>query len=82
MAIVIDKFIFGTFFASLFGFFVLCFLRRKHQNLENKQKFKEKAAFKTQNYNVQRPENSSGPDVIIVGAGVAGAALACTLGKV
>ncbi|OAY33574.1 squalene epoxidase 3 isoform X2 [Manihot esculenta] len=81
MAIVIDKFIFGTFFASLFGFFVLCFLRRKHQNLENKQKFKEKAAFKTQNYNVQRPENSSGPDVIIVGAGVAGAALACTLGK-
>ncbi|KAF2295656.1 hypothetical protein GH714_033436 [Hevea brasiliensis] len=52
------------------------------QNLENKQKFKEKAAFKTRNYKVRRPEDDSGPDVIIVGAGVAGAALACTLGKV
>ncbi|XP_058010408.1 squalene epoxidase 3 isoform X5 [Hevea brasiliensis] len=82
MAIVIDKFILGTFFASLFGFFLLCILRQKRQNRENKQKFKEKAAFKTRNCNVRRPEDDSGPDVIIVGAGVAGAALACTLGKV
>ncbi|KAJ9170526.1 hypothetical protein P3X46_018627 [Hevea brasiliensis] len=81
MAIVIDKFILGTFFASLFGFFLLCILRQKRQNRENKQKFKEKAAFKTRNCNVRRPEDDSGPDVIIVGAGVAGAALACTLGK-
>ncbi|KAF2295637.1 hypothetical protein GH714_033370 [Hevea brasiliensis] len=29
------------------------------QNLENKQKFKEKAAFKTRNYKVRRPEDDS-----------------------
>ncbi|KAF2283798.1 hypothetical protein GH714_015963 [Hevea brasiliensis] len=81
MAFVIDKFILGTFFASLCGFFLLCILRRNRQNLENKRKFKEKAVFKTQNDNVRTPEDGSGPDVIIVGAGVAGAALACTLGK-
>lgn len=82
MAFVIDKFILGTFFASISVFFLLCIFRRNHQNLKNEQKFKEKAAFKTQNDNVQRPEDGSDPDVIIVGAGVAGTALACTLGKV
>ncbi|OAY35639.1 squalene epoxidase 3 isoform X1 [Manihot esculenta] len=81
MAFVIDKFILGTFFASISVFFLLCIFRRNHQNLKNEQKFKEKAAFKTQNDNVQRPEDGSDPDVIIVGAGVAGTALACTLGK-
>ncbi|XP_037497987.1 squalene epoxidase 3 isoform X2 [Jatropha curcas] len=82
-AVVIDKYILGTFFASLFGLFLLCILRL---NFKNKNKSKDitttaTTTSTTQNDNVRRPENGSGRDVIIVGAGVAGAALAYTLGK-
>lgn len=85
----IDKYIVGTFFASLFAFTFLYILR---QNNKNKKKIKDKTTFKAQNNTILgrhdfngecSPEKiGSGSDIIIVGAGVAGAALAYTLGKV
>ncbi|XP_050205989.1 squalene epoxidase 3-like [Mercurialis annua] len=72
--------ILGTFFASLFGFVFLYNLRKK---IKNKKIINGNSAatLKTENYNARLHENGSADDVIIVGAGVAGAALAYTLGK-
>ncbi|KAL5753191.1 hypothetical protein ACOSQ2_023698 [Xanthoceras sorbifolium] len=82
----LDHYIVATFFASLFGFLLLFVLRRNN----NKKKLKKDATDnKIQSNIVQSsintgdssPETESGIDIIIVGAGVAGAALAHTLGK-
>ncbi|KAJ4714674.1 putative Squalene monooxygenase [Melia azedarach] len=85
MAALTDQYIVWTFFASLIGFFLLFILRL---NGKNKSK-KDTGNYKIQNDIVKRssndgdssPENDSRTDIIIVGAGVAGAALAHTLGK-
>ncbi|KAL9378697.1 hypothetical protein Peur_030032 [Populus x canadensis] len=83
MTVVIDKHnvLVGTFFAFLF----LYILR---QNIWKREKIRKRTTLKIQNdsaVSVLRHENgggfSSADDVIVVGAGVAGAALAYTLGK-
>ncbi|XVF61407.1 hypothetical protein PTKIN_Ptkin08bG0127100 [Pterospermum kingtungense] len=86
MEMVFDNYIVGTFLVSLFGF-VFHFILRRNNNIERKIK-KGSTEFKIQTDAVNGtnrreclPENGSGDDVIIVGAGVAGAALAYTLGK-
>ncbi|XP_065874196.1 squalene epoxidase 3-like [Euphorbia lathyris] len=78
MEVVFDTYIFGTFFASLFAFLLLYILR---PNVKKMEKIKQISFFNTQNDVALTPPNVSGTDVIIVGAGVAGAALAYTLGK-
>ncbi|KAK3211024.1 hypothetical protein Dsin_015730 [Dipteronia sinensis] len=84
----LDQYIVATLFASLFGFIFIFVLRR---NINNNKKLKKDAEDnnKIQSNIVQSsintgdssPEIGSGVDVIVVGAGVAGAALAHTLGK-
>ncbi|KAJ6732698.1 SQUALENE MONOOXYGENASE [Salix koriyanagi] len=83
MTVMIDKHsvLVGTFFAFLF----LYILRR---NTRTREEIRKRTTMRTQNDStvpVLRQENgggfSSGDDVIVVGAGVAGAALAYTLGK-
>ncbi|KAK9990837.1 hypothetical protein SO802_025822 [Lithocarpus litseifolius] len=85
--VVIDQHVLWTFFASLFGF-VLLYVIRPNNNANNRK-------LKKKNYPQQRVDSNSftdgefchvngsnsGTDVIVVGAGVAGAALAYTLGK-
>lgn len=87
--VVIDQHIVGIFVVSLLGFVLLFSIFR-----DVKSKSKSKANKKKDGRNsvgvqteVARSSDdvcnvSDGPDVIIVGAGVAGAALACTLAKV
>ncbi|GLU20166.1 hypothetical protein SLE2022_363780 [Rubroshorea leprosula] len=79
--VVVDQYSLGTLFASLFAFaLLLCGLQ---YNIR-KKKVKDPKAFQnhTQSYqSSDTPDTSAGTDVIIVGAGVAGAALAHTLGK-
>ncbi|EOA26359.1 hypothetical protein CARUB_v10022880mg [Capsella rubella] len=74
--IVLDRFFIGTFVASLFAFAFLYVLRRSSNDaIRNRSK-------KIGRLVVSRKDDSgTGIDVIIVGAGVAGAALAHTLGK-
>nr|AYN44138.1 squalene epoxidase [Tripterygium wilfordii] len=80
--VVIDRYIAGTFFASLLGLLLLCIFR-----FNDKQR---KATIKGSNATLKTtsstrgdysPDTGSGIDVIVVGAGVAGSALAYTLGK-
>ena len=78
--VMIDQYIFGCFAASLFGFALLYNLRRKiRRDVAGKD-----GCIKTSAAVAERMRQESGgdPDIIIVGAGVAGAALAYTLGKV
>lgn len=81
---VFDQYIMVAFFASLTGFLLLFFLRRN----DTKNTKKNAGTYKIQNDIVHSPvgngDHSSphGTDVIIVGAGVAGAALAHTFGNV
>lgn len=68
--------------ALLFGIVSLYGLR---SNLKTRRKSKEiwrKSSNNSGNDGLQSPETDGSTDVIIVGAGVAGAALACTLAKV
>nr|BAF79915.1 squalene epoxidase [Euphorbia tirucalli] len=78
MEVIFDTYIFGTFFASLCAFLLLFILRPKVKKMG---KIREISSINTQNDTAITPPKGSGTDVIIVGAGVAGAALACTLGK-
>ncbi|KAG6645818.1 hypothetical protein CIPAW_08G149600 [Carya illinoinensis] len=76
----------GAFFASLFGFVLLYSLRRRNCSSANKKQlmkksFPEVCAKQSFSDGESRQLEGSGTDVIIVGAGVAGAALAYTLGK-
>lgn len=91
----IDPYVVWTFFASLLGFLLLSVLRRRNYgNATAKDMGKVKNKNNTSENHISeecvtspgdgecRPEYGSGTDVIIVGAGVAGSALAHTLGKV
>ncbi|XVF15384.1 hypothetical protein REPUB_Repub09cG0147800 [Reevesia pubescens] len=87
MVMVFDNYLVGTFLVSIFGFVFLFILRRNNSNRKKKSE-KGSREFKIQTDSVNgtdigecSPENGSGDDVIIVGAGVAGSALAYTLGK-
>ncbi|KAG6646851.1 squalene epoxidase 3-like isoform X2 [Carya illinoinensis] len=84
--IVVDQHLIWTFFASLFCFVLLYTLRRRNSSNANKIKpkkknFPEDCANQRLADTECRLVDGSGTDVIIVGAGVAGAALAYTLGK-
>ncbi|XP_022740801.1 squalene monooxygenase-like isoform X2 [Durio zibethinus] len=86
MVMVFENFIVGTFLVSLFGFVFLFILRRKNNRKRKIEKGSREFKIQTDAVNSTdigqcSPENGFGDDVIIVGAGVAGAALAHTLGK-
>ncbi|XP_057784402.1 squalene epoxidase 3-like isoform X2 [Salvia miltiorrhiza] len=74
-----------TFFTFLFGVTALCVLRRKSIDSargKNDGMKRGGSEIRSNSSNGEcRPDEDSEPDVIIVGAGVAGAALAYTLGK-
>lgn len=83
MTVVIDKH--NVLVGAFFAFLILYILR---QNIWKREKIRKRTTLKIQNdsaVSVLRHENgggfSSADDVIVVGAGVAGAALAYTLGK-
>ena len=81
----IDQYIFGCFAASLFGFALLYNLRRKIRRNRGSKAAGKDECITTSAAAVAgglRQESGGEPDIIIVGAGVAGAALAYTLGKV
>ncbi|KAF8090123.1 hypothetical protein N665_0486s0021 [Sinapis alba] len=85
-AIEFDQFILATFFASLFAFVLVYVLRRSSRNDDANSNRSNKmnrglVVVSSQNDAVSTNLADSGIDVIIVGAGVAGAALAHTLGK-
>lgn len=93
--VAIDPYVVWSFFASLLGFLLLSVLRRRNYgNATAQDKGKVKNKNNTSENHISeecvkspgdgecRPEYGSGTDVIIVGAGVAGSALAHTLGKV
>ncbi|KAK1589370.1 hypothetical protein Q3G72_033328 [Acer saccharum] len=83
----LDQYIVVTLFASLFGFIFLFVLRRNNNNnklkkdAEDNNKIQSNIVQSSINTGDSSPEIASGVDVIVVGAGVAGAALAHTLGK-
>lgn len=86
--VMINQYIFGCFAASLLGFVFLYNLRRKVRRRGGSkaaagkdESVKTSAAAAAVSGGTQR-ESGGDPDIIIVGAGVAGAALAYTLGKV
>ncbi|KAL4377815.1 hypothetical protein GQ457_02G015480 [Hibiscus cannabinus] len=84
MAMVFDNYILGTFLLSLSTFLFLLLLRRNNKKSEkvSSREFKIKTdAVNGTSSGECSPESAFGDDVIIVGAGVAGAALAHTLGK-
>lgn len=82
--VAVDQYIIATFFASLAGFLLLFLLRRN----DKKTTKKDAGTYKIRNDIVHSSvgdgdySSPDGTDVIIVGAGVAGAALAHTFGKV
>ncbi|KAK4477432.1 hypothetical protein RD792_016653 [Penstemon davidsonii] len=78
-----DDYIVGTLFASLFAAVFIYVLRlRSHRIKKNEKVIDTGYEIQTNPTNGEiRPVEDSDPDVIIVGAGVAGAALAYTLGK-
>ncbi|TYG46195.1 hypothetical protein ES288_D11G236800v1 [Gossypium darwinii] len=76
----------GTFLVSLFGSVLLFILRDDSYREKKIEKGSRKFEIQTDTVTGTEtgkcsPENDSGDDIIIVGAGVAGAALAHTLGK-
>ncbi|KAK8716581.1 hypothetical protein V6N13_043887 [Hibiscus sabdariffa] len=88
MAMVFDNYIVGTFLVSLSTFLFLLVLRRNNNNREKKSEKVSSRQLKIKTDAVNgtssgecSSESGFGDDVIIVGAGVAGAALAHTLGK-
>ncbi|KAL6993898.1 Squalene epoxidase 1 [Sarracenia purpurea var. burkii] len=93
MAMVVDSCVVGTFFAFLLGSILLYILRRNATAKADKRRDRHPygpggAVDEIRNDCVRvptngevRPERGPEADVIIVGAGVAGAALAHTLGK-
>lgn len=81
--VMIDQYIFGGFVASLFGFVLLYNLRRKIRKPKGaKAASIDQCITSPAADGGSRAKTVGDADVIIVGAGVAGAALAYTLGKV
>lgn len=81
-AIEFDQFILATFFASLFALVLVYVLRRSsRRDAADSNRSKKNRGLVQNDAVVSRNVADSGIDVIIVGAGVAGAALAHTLGK-
>lgn len=85
------NYIAGTLFAFLLGFSFLYILGHRNYTIANSKKKNQKqkatacTSFETRNdltHGDNPRANGSDADVIVVGAGVAGAALAHTLGKV
>ncbi|KAL8027572.1 hypothetical protein ABFS82_14G101100 [Erythranthe guttata] len=85
MVMMIDQYIFGGFVASLFAFVLLYTLRRrtigKTKGGASKAASIDECVTSPAADGGSRVESGGDADVIIVGAGVAGAALAYTLGK-
>ncbi|MBA0560968.1 hypothetical protein Golob_017835, partial [Gossypium lobatum] len=87
MTMVFDNYIIGgTFLVSLFGSVLLFILRDDSYREKKIEKGSRKFEIQTDTVTGTEtgkcsPENDSGDDIVIVGAGVAGAALAHTLGK-
>ncbi|KAK6159171.1 hypothetical protein DH2020_006485 [Rehmannia glutinosa] len=71
--VMVDQFILSGFIASLFGFVLLYHLGRKTEKAKGSTIVREDECIKSSAF--------GNTDIIIVGAGVAGTALACTLGK-
>lgn len=80
MGAMVDNYVVGTLLASLLGSFVLFHILRRKTTAE-KDEIRNDCVRSSTNGEV-RPEGGPENDVVIVGAGVAGAALAHTLGKV
>ena len=79
----IDHYIVGIFFASLLGFLLLFSLLRRKRKKDRCSSAGFQADFVWNSHDGEvRPDQRPDTDVIIVGAGVAGAALAFTIGKV
>ncbi|KAH9805512.1 Squalene monooxygenase [Citrus sinensis] len=86
MVLMIDQFIGTSFATSLIGLLLLIILRpnkmkKLPKSRKNYNKMGNDVVLTSADNEHSLPENVSGPDVIIVGAGVAGAALAHALGK-
>ncbi|KAI3448206.1 hypothetical protein Pfo_004871 [Paulownia fortunei] len=80
--VMIDQYIFGGFVASLFGFVLLYNLRRKIKKTKGSRAVRTDECIKSSAAGGGFRKDAGGDaDIIIVGAGVAGAALAYTLGK-
>lgn len=84
--VVLGNYVSGTFFASLLGFGIRCNAKaeakRRRSGGRNFVDSYESGSARSSDKRVVRSGREAGTDVIIVGAGVAGAALAHTLGKV
>ena len=79
----VDQFILGVFIASLLGFVMLHQIRRKKMNRASSMGIKENECLEGSRIEMLcGSERTTNTDIIIVGAGVAGSALAFTLGKV
>ncbi|KAI3451891.1 hypothetical protein Pfo_008556 [Paulownia fortunei] len=84
-----EDYVVGTFFAFLLGVIFFYVFRLKSIESSRQKNLNMKRGMIDSGYEIRsdptngesRPEEESDPDVIIVGAGVAGAALAYTLGK-
>ncbi|XP_060970387.1 squalene epoxidase 3-like [Cannabis sativa] len=83
----LDPYVFWTFLASFLGFLALCVLRRRNAGVEKNKTTATQTLLSRQEARISGDERDSravpgsDTDVLIVGAGVAGSALACTLGK-
>lgn len=85
MEVIIDQYIFGAFLVSLSGFILLYSqLRRKPKKCKSSSNFEPKNGdyIKTSADVNLRGDSEHRTDIVIVGAGVAGSALAYTLAKV
>ena len=77
------QYLLGGVIASLLGFVLLYGSRLRREKSRASTVFRRSESFKTTaNGSFGPTASSGGADVVIVGAGVAGAALAYTLGKV
>ncbi|KAL5556747.1 hypothetical protein UlMin_038983 [Ulmus minor] len=81
--IAVDPYVLWTFFVSLSGFVLLCIFWRRNagSKMKMRKNVLEEERDRVSGGGEFRPVGDSGTDVIVVGAGVAGSALAFTLGK-
>ncbi|XP_073119241.1 squalene monooxygenase SE1-like [Henckelia pumila] len=80
--VMIDQYILGGFVASLFGLVLFYNLRREIKKTRGSKIVRKVGSFRNSAVaDVSRSPVGGDTDIIIVGAGVAGAALACTFAK-